>query len=442
MPREGSLPLLCDALIRDDWADGGRVRCGCELRFLGPTVAEWRAANDAITEAKHNGRRDVETLQRMLQSSDEALAECSRQIEEQRAQLDSAEREVEHLRMIVGITGASAGWVPRSEADEYLRERDEARELHRACQEEYRSLDDARQEALRSAEDAWAAHEAVAAERDAAMQLAERRGATAQAIRERDLYRTRAADYWARLDAVRAALRAEAARLDTKRPNFANRLRASVAETWTLAEQIKQEEALADELAEPVGSARIGADPSGPGSIAEVEWTHASGTRLLNFLGCPPGEWQNALSELRTVIPLPAKTGPELITAAVELLREARVVSRERDRAIEDAARGRSDFETLRQRCVRAERKVGELRSRSQGFTIVRDVNQQTERELERVRRDYREQRDQRRGLACQLAHWQSIALWVAEQLNIDPPLGGTVDLEERYDAAMEADSR
>jgi hypothetical protein len=336
--------------------------------------------------------------------------------------------------MIVGITGASAGWVPRStrDADEYLRERDEARELHRACQEEYRSLDAARQEALRELANATQAatlnRDAAAREATAHRCTKEARDARDVALAERDNARADHLDQFNRCGVLRAFLRAEASTQDARgRPRLANRLREAASASWTSPEtettawrqimyewpedEVAEDEVAAPELPEEGTAVRIGANPNGPGSIAEVEWTHASGTRLLSFLGCPPGEWQNALNELRTVIPPPAKTGPELITAAVRELREARSYR-------------------LRQQ------------GRSQGFTIVRDVNQQTEREMERVRRDYCEQRDQRRAAQCLVGHWQSIALWIAEQLNIDPPLGGTVDLEERYDAAMEADSR
>lgn len=409
MPSESDL-TLCGALIPDESPDGGRVVCAAELRHLGPTVQDWRAA-------MHGD--EVERLTRMLAEADAALAECSRQID-----------------------GLALN--PRTKAAE-----DETRRL--------RGELDARQEQLLALDDELRnATQGVMLNRDAAAR-------EASAVHERDVARREAAVESALLRGLRERMLAEAERLDDRgRHRSANRIREAVTDSWpgghapglclpvethyqtfeefgtgaepgtflrealaAAAEAIEAEAKRSGSLGRWECTGFGGAEPQpGAPEPEPVKWrvpeTPPEGSiatlsgpplKLDTFLGHPTGDWQNALSELRTVTP-PPSTGPAMILAAVAELRDARSYRIRTERQVEELeavlARGRADYETLRQRMLRAEAKV-----HSRGFTLVRDVNQQTEAELERVRGDYRDQRNQRQ-------RWQDVAVWAATSNALD----------------------
>ena len=83
MPPEDGL-TLCDATVVKSHEGGIGIYtdvCGEEMRHLGPTVAEWRAAMQKATEADHRRAHEVGHVERMLVEADRALAACSRQLD-------------------------------------------------------------------------------------------------------------------------------------------------------------------------------------------------------------------------------------------------------------------------------------------------------------------------------------------------------------------------
>lgn len=166
-PEDGR--TLCDARVVKAHEHSSGIYydlCGEEMRHLGPTVAEWRAANEAIQQAKQERVEECGRLERMLVEADEALAACS-------AQLDGAHEELGNA--------TQAAWLNRDAA---------AREARRA-------LDDEEEEPDRD---------------DLAGELARRLGATERerrtAYEQRDEWRVKAQTEQAgRLAAERKAQR-------------------------------------------------------------------------------------------------------------------------------------------------------------------------------------------------------------------------------------------
>lgn len=83
-PPEGAPPLLCWATVVRSHDGGHGIytdACREELRRVGPTVAEWRAAHHALADAEVERIAERERLEGMLAEADRALAECGRQLD-------------------------------------------------------------------------------------------------------------------------------------------------------------------------------------------------------------------------------------------------------------------------------------------------------------------------------------------------------------------------
>lgn len=370
--------------------------CGFELRHVGPTVAEWRAANDERFQALADARSERERLERMLGEADAALLECGRVIDLQReqladvrGQLESAEAEVEHLREH-GLVGAAhdADWVLRVEANEYLRERDAARR----------------------------------AKSDASNRLA----------------------------TLRRYLAVESDRQDDRgRHGLANRMREARSASWSVEELASQGVCLPipehfdlDEYGE--AGIKLGqnwsdmladmscADPSNldpevrklmqertaqPIISDEVILLTGPPPRVERFLGCNLEDWQAIIAEVRSFY--------SHLSTPTEML----------GWLLRDARDAKAEVKRLKQRGIG-------------GFTLVRDVNQQTERERDNERRMRQAAQDDASGLRYEVTHWQGIALWAATSegaLALPAPSSFADRLavvSAAYEAEMEADSQ
>lgn len=340
MPGEGDPPLLCAAdVVKSHEAPGAgiyRDLCGEELRHFGPTVAEWRATNEALHEAKRQTCTGAAHLERLLVEADAALAECS-------AQLDAA------------LTSAQTTRAREAEA-EVRRLRDEV-------------------------ENATAA---AMLNRDAAQR-------EASAVHERDVARAEASRQTLQLHGLREAALAEAERLDDKRRHkAANRLREAVTDSWG---------GNAPGLCAPAGS------------IVPDDW-------LCSGFGLPRMEAPRGAIRFATD---PHPTEPLTLDSQA--------------RRISDLTRELAD----------AQAELRRRRSASQGFTVVRDVNQQTEAALKRAEAALRDAQHEERGARQEVCHWRMVALWCAErEAMTDLPQASFQQrsevLSDRYEAEMEAD--
>lgn len=351
LPGDGEL-LLCDAQI----VKGPGVildLCTEELRLHGPSVGEWRAAKAETADAKAQGDARIAHLERLLGEADAALAQCA-------AQLDTA----------LGNEGDLGHRV------------DVAREDHR-----------------RAADVACAA------------------------VHERDVARREAAMEGALLRGLREAVHAEAERLDDRgRHKAANRLREAVTDSYPggnapglcqpvepyfplmeaprgsvrfatpganrLAAELRAEESLAAELAaDPLvsnvemrrterGEEEVFYRPKSPEVATIVDG------RLVTVLGAPFPEWQRAGHEVMRfgTRGTHGSTIPGAILAMVAEVRELREAERARKR------RGPG------------------------GFTVVRDVNQQTEAALAKAEAALHDAECDARGA-------QAVATWAVSAL-------------------------
>lgn len=392
-PGEVGAPLLCAAHV----VRGPGVTldlCGEELRHIGPTVGEWRATNTKMVEAEAEHARRVAHLERLLASSDSALGECASQLDralanegDLGAQLARAQHRIGDLEGDVGVHlhAASRMRDERDERDEALttaqttRAREAEAEVVRLCAIVEHFVEE-RDEALRDQE---------------AM-----RANAAAATRERDTSRRAHEKAEGRLITLRRFLADEAQRADeTGHPRRADRMRVARSDSF------------ATQPAEPVFDARTASfkdaivptywdvsDPTGqgrpdwgadPGGLDEPDWRTfgtivADGSQVLDaddvvvtrsgerlgvvFLGSPSAEWRGAVAELRAALSIiDGDTGPEMIRRALSELRRLR----------SDARQG--------------------AHRRTHGFTVVRDVNHQTERARDRAMADALEQRAARR---------------------------------------------
>lgn len=219
-PPEDGL-TLCDAQVVKAHEHASGIyydRCGEEMRHFGPTVAEWRAMNVKRVDAEVAAGRAASDLtmhqERLLVEADAALAACTEQLEEARAQLDSAEREAEH-------------W--RASADAYRNERDEARGTGG-----FASVADLMAQLDSTREELWSAEQAAMLNQAAAQR-------EAHSLRERDAARRDRQDQVDRLSALRGFLLDEAMRADAKgRVKLAGRLRGARSASWSEAKAFEE----------------------------------------------------------------------------------------------------------------------------------------------------------------------------------------------------------
>lgn len=370
--------------------------------------AEVEGLRESVKIAKaamHEAQADARTTRLSEAACQDALAVASED-----------HRRAVALGMEIGEQGDERVAVAKRHQETAERDRDEARALLKAGREERdKPVDDAR----------------------------------AAAIRERDKARAERQDYANRLATLRAFLNAEAEEAERRgRHRLAARWREAKTASWhgvkvesgytVISETIDGaavsgtflSEAIAAVLAEKAREVEEGA------KLAEFG---AAGGRLGSLFrdtiadDVPLAAWRIAIAELRELYALDSDAST-LIRKAVYEIREARRLlmrsaetqeetkwslplirdAEEAHRLLrakdEELAQGRTDFEELRQRMLRAERKVGELRNRSQGFTVVRDVNQQTERERDKAREELR-------AALTMRSEARSVAAWAVSAL-------------------------
>lgn len=421
--------------------------CGAELHLYGPTVGEWRATNTKMVEAEAEHARRVAHLERLLASSDSALGECASQLDralanegDLGAQLARAQRRIGDLEGDVGVHLHAASRM-RDERDEALTETQTTRareaeaevvRLRAIIEQLVEERDNATRAAMLNQEAAqqaafnergWesalkerdsARHERdlalarLAGTEEAAAQLTQERDAAlrdqeamranaAAATRERDTSRRAHEKAEGRLTTLRRFLVGEAQYADeTGHPKRADRLReariasfATQAEPHFDARTASFKPVIAGhtlDSQEPITYVPPIADP---GSLDEPDWRTfgtivADGSQVLDaddvvitrsgerlgvvFLGSPSAEWRSAVAELRAALSITdGDTGPEMIRRALSELRRLR----------SDARKG--------------------AHRRTHGFTVVRDVNHQTEQARDRAMADALEQRNARR---------------------------------------------
>lgn len=406
MPGDGDAPLRCWARIWCTAAPmGGAIildECGEELRHIGPTVAEWRSTNDDLREARSAHVRERDHLQRLLAAADSALAECASQLDRSERELArtlttaqttrarQAEAEVERLRKLLSETpeqGYRTGYAAGYAA--VRAELDQALATVKRQHEQLVALTASTEALLAERESLRESVELAKAMRDEALRDQEAmRANAAAATRERDSARGETASHHRALVWLRSAMLDEADRLDDKgRHKAANRLREHVTDSY------------------PGGNA--------PGLCVPAD-------SLIGF-GLPRLEAERGSVHFSTD---PYPTEPLTLDTQAARIRELE-----------------AELRTVSAELAR--RKHG-----SQGFTVIRDVNQQTQAAHDKAMAEALAARNDARAARETVCHWQAVALWAAETDGaiLLPQRSSRLDrleaLTAAYDAAMEEDSR
>lgn len=137
---------------------------------------------------------------------------------------------------------------------------------------------------------------------------------------------------------------------------------------------------------------------------------------------------------------------PDRIDLAAELARRLTQTEQARDtyRVQRDEWRVMAGTEQAGR--LEAERHVEHHHRRGGSFTLVRDVNAQTEAALRRAEAALRDSQHEQRGARQEVTHWREVALWAAERDRIDDLPQAVFQqrsevLSDRYEAEMEGDS-